>query len=94
MSGSVISDLRWDLRAIFQLALEDGTVERNPATSLVTPAAASRRAAPVMKPEEVVKVLSALDVRERLARLAIFAGMRPGVILVTFRLKIRFYGGR
>src|SRR5438132_2774598 len=38
LSASVVSHLRWDLRAIFQLAVEDGAVDRNQATSLVTPA--------------------------------------------------------
>src|SRR5207302_8147632 len=45
LSSSVISHLRWDLRSIFQLAVEDGAVDRNPATSLVTPAAATRAVA-------------------------------------------------
>ena len=81
LSASVVSHLRWDLRAIFQLAIEDGAVQRNPVTSLVTPATASRQVKLVMKGQEVVKLLSVLDLRERLiVRLAIFAGMRPGEI--------------
>jgi site-specific recombinase XerD len=36
LSASVVSHLPWDLRAIFQLAVEDGLVERNPATSLLS----------------------------------------------------------
>lgn len=81
LSSSVVSHLRWDLRAIFQLAVEDGVVDRNPATSLVTPATASRSVKRVMKREDVVEILSVLGLRERLiTRLAIFAGMRPGEI--------------
>ena len=81
LSASVISHLRWDLRAIFQLAVEDGAVERNPATSLVTPANAARSTQRVMSGEEVVVLLSLVELRERLiVRLAIFAGLRPGEI--------------
>jgi len=87
LSSSVVSHLKWDLRAIFQLAVGDGVVDRNPATSLVTPAAASRSVKLVMNREDVVKMLPVLNLRERLiVRLAIFAGMRPGEI---FGLKWR-----
>ena len=87
LSASVVSHLRWDLRAIFQLAVEDGVVDRNPATSLVTPIAAKRSVKRVMNREEVVRVLSGFGLRERLiVRLAVFAGMRPGEI---FGLKWR-----
>jgi integrase len=90
LSASVVSHLRWNLRAIFRLAQEDGVVERNPATSLMTPTTAHQPDRRVMNREEVVKVLGALDLRERLlARLAIFAGMRPGEI---FGLKWRHIG--
>jgi len=90
LSASVVSHLRWDLRAIFQLAVEDGTVDRNPATSLVTPAKAARAATPAMNRQEVVRLLSVLDLRERLiSRLAVFAGMRPGEI---FGLKWKHVG--
>ena len=90
LSASVVSHLRWSLRAIFQLAHEDGVVERNPATSLMTPTTAKQPERRVMNREEVVKVLGALGLRERLlSRLAIFAGMRPGEI---FGLKWRHIG--
>ncbi|MSV35281.1 MAG: hypothetical protein EXQ47_06745 [Bryobacterales bacterium] len=81
LSASVVSHLRWDLRSIFQLAVEDGVVDRNPATSLMTPSNATRYEKTVMSKEDVVKLLGALDLRERLiVRLAIFAGLRPGEI--------------
>jgi len=87
LSASIVSHLRWDLRAIFQLAVEDGIVNRNPATSLVTPANATRSVKRVMSREDVVQFLAVLNLRERLiSRLAIFAGMRPGEI---FGLKWR-----
>jgi len=92
LSASVVSHLRWDLRAIFQLAVEDGVVSRDPATSLVTPAIASRSIKRVMNREQVNQLLSALELRERLvSRLAIFAGMRPGEI---FGLKWRHVSGQ
>jgi integrase len=92
LSASIVSHLRWDLRAIFQLAVEDGIVTRNPATSLVTPANASRSVKRVMSREDVVQFLAVLDLRERLiSRLAIFAGMRPGEI---FGLKWRHIAER
>ena len=48
----------------------------------MTPATASRSVKKVMNREEVMKLLSALDLRERLiTKLAVFAGMRPGEIL-------------
>lgn len=90
LSASVVSHLRWNLRAIFQLAHEDGVVERNPATSLMTPTTAHQPVRRVMKRQDVVQLLGALDLRERLvSRLAIFAGMRPGEI---FGLKWRHIG--
>ncbi len=90
LSASVVSHLRWNLRAIFQLAHEDGVVERNPAASLMTPTTAYQPERLVMNREQVVKLLGALDLRERLlSRLAIFAGMRPGEI---FGLKWRHIG--
>lgn len=90
LSASIVSHLRWDLRAMFQLAMEDGLITRNPATSLVTPANASRSITRAMNRQEVVQLLSVLDLRERLiSRLAIFAGMRPGEIIA---LKWRHIG--
>lgn len=81
ISASVVSHLRWDLRAIFQLAVEDGVVDRNPATSLMVPANATVSEKKVMDKAEVIRMLAVLDLRERLiVRLAIFAGMRPGEI--------------
>ena len=103
-SASVISHLRWDLRAIFQLAVEDGVIDRNPATSLMVPATAKRAEKKVMTKEDVVKVLSVLELRERLiVRLAIFAGMRPGEVFAlqwrhimeeSVRIDQRIYEGK
>ena len=41
LSESVVTHLRFRLRSIFELALSEGAVERNPATTLYTPSTAS-----------------------------------------------------
>jgi integrase len=83
VARSVVDHLRFRLRSIFELALSEGIVERNPAVSLFTP----RKCKPgvekrVLTPEQAAQMLQALDLRERLiAKLATFEGMRPGEIL-------------
>ena len=81
LSFSVIDHLRWDLKQIFDMALAEGHVERNPALLLFTPKAAKKPVHRAMTIEEVQTCFGALDLRERLiAKLAILAGMRPGEI--------------
>ncbi|HWQ54906.1 MAG TPA: tyrosine-type recombinase/integrase [Bryobacteraceae bacterium] len=88
---SVVDHLRWDLRAIFSFAVAERAADRNPATALYTPPAyrtlGVRRE---LTPDDVTRMLRALDQRERLiVRLAIFEGMRPGEI---FALRWRNVG--
>ena len=83
LSKSVIHHMRWDLNAIFSLAVSDGLTSHNPATELRVPR--------VCKPGRNLRSLTAVEVREYLgvldlparlmARLAIFEGHRPGEIL-------------
>jgi integrase len=81
-SYSVVAHLRWTLRQIFRLVVNEGYLDRNPAEILYIPREARRPNRRVMNTEEVKKLLSVLDTRERLiAQLAIIAGMRPGEIL-------------
>jgi len=81
LSFSVVDHLRWDLKQIFDMAVAEGYLHRNPAALLFTPRECRRAATRVMTVEEVRQMLSVLDVRERLiARLALLAGMRPGEI--------------
>lgn len=81
LSFSIVDHLRWDLRQIFRMALDEQILTRNPAELLFTPRECPRPNTAVMTREEVQKVLSVLAIRERLiARLAIVAGMRPGEI--------------
>lgn len=81
-SYSVVAHLRWTLRQIFRMVVEEGHLGRNPAEILYIPREAKRPSPKVMNEEEVRKLLEVLDARERLiAQLAIIAGMRPGEIL-------------
>ena len=81
LSFSVVDHLRWDLKQIFDMALAEGHVERNPALLLFTPKAAKKPVHRAMTIEEVQICFGALDLREPLiAKLAILAGMRPGEI--------------
>jgi integrase len=81
MSFSVADHLRWDLKQIFDMAIAEGRIRRNPALMLFTPKEAKRPVHSVMTAAEVGAAIHALDVRERLiAKLAIVAGMRPGEI--------------
>jgi integrase len=82
LSRSMVGHLRWDLRAIFKLALAEGFTQRDPTAALYTPKQARVEPTRAMTGREVEVYLSALDRRERvIACLAIFSGMRPGEIL-------------
>ena len=82
LSRSMVAHLRWDLRAVFKLALADGYIQRDPTAALYTPREAETEPTRVMTEKEVEQYIGALELRERVvAHLAIFAGMRPGKIL-------------
>jgi integrase len=81
LSFSVVDHLRWDLKQIFDMALAEGQVERNPALLLFTPREAAKPVRRAMTIEEVRLCFTVLGERERLiAKLAVMAGMRPGEI--------------
>lgn len=81
LSFSVVDHLRWDLKQIFDMAVAEGHVERNPALLLFTPKDAAKPERRVMTMKEVQTCFSVLGQRERLiAKLAVIAGMRPGEI--------------
>jgi integrase len=81
LSYSVVDHLRWDMKQIFDMAIAEGHVERNPALLLFTPKEAAKPVRRVMNMKEVQTYFAALDQRERLiAKLAVIAGMRPGEI--------------
>ena len=81
-SFSVVDHLRWDLRAIFRLAAQDGVLPSNPAELLFTPPTIASPSRRVLSAKQVQQILQVLDIREQLiVRLALFSGMRPGEIL-------------
>jgi len=81
LSWSIVSHLRWDLRQIFRMAVAEGQLAHNPAELLFVPREAARPEHRVMTREEVTRLFTILDPRERLiAKLAILAGMRTGEI--------------
>jgi integrase len=81
LSFSMVAHLRWDLKQIFDMAVAEGYLRRNPAALLFTPRDCKRAPRRVLTLNEVRRLFSALDVRERLiAKLAVLAGMRPGEI--------------
>jgi integrase len=86
LSRSVVAHLRWDLRAVFKLAVAEGFARRDPTAALYTPKGAAVEPTRVLTRKEVAHYIAALDMRERtIAHLAIFAGMRPGEILALQR---------
>lgn len=81
LSHSTLAHLRFDLRAIFRLAQNDGLLARNPAELLHTPQGLVREAH-VLSLQEAITILSVLGLRERLVvKLAGTCGMRPGEIV-------------
>lgn len=81
LSFSVVDHLRWDLKQVFDMAVAEGHVQRNPALLLFTPKEAAQPERRVMSMKEVQTYFSVLELRERLiAKLAVLAGMRPGEI--------------
>jgi len=67
------------MKQIFDLAVAEGQMERNPALLLFTPREAKKPLHRVMTIKEVQICFGALEQRERLiAKLAILGGMRPG----------------
>jgi integrase len=81
LSFSMVDHLRWDLKQMFDMAIAEDLIGRNPAALLFTPNEAKRGERLVMTTEEVKRCFAVLDLRELLiVQLAIIAGMRPGEI--------------
>ncbi len=83
LSFSTVDHLRWDLRQIFEMAVAEGYLPKDPASLLFTPREAARGGPKkVMSPAEAQLLLSALGLREViLARLVLIEGIRPGEAL-------------
>jgi integrase len=81
LSFSMVDHLRWDMKQIFDMAVAEGQVERNPALLLFTPREAKKPVHRAMTIREVQTCVAVLELPERLiAKFAILAGMRPGEI--------------
>ena len=86
LSFSVVDHLRWDLSAIFEMAMAEKVIMANPATRLYTPNYAPKGRTRAMTADEVNLAVSAMAQRERvLLHMAIFAGFRPGEMLALQR---------
>ena len=82
LSFSVVDHLRWDLSAIFEMAIAEKVIEASPATRLYTPKHAPKGQTRAMSVEEVQTALDAVDLREKvLLHMAILSGFRPGEML-------------
>jgi site-specific recombinase XerC len=82
LSFSVVDHLRWDVSAIFEMAIAEKVVEVSPATRLYTPKNAPKGQTRAMSVEQVNTVLAAVDLRERvLLHMVISSGFRPGEML-------------
>jgi hypothetical protein len=83
LSFSVVDHLRWDLTSLFELAVSEKVISVNPTPALYTPSSAKRVIGQAMSGEQVEQALDALEHREKvILQLAVFAGMRPGELLV------------
>lgn len=60
LSFSVVDHLRWDLKQVFDMAVAEGCLERNPALLLFTPREAAKPVRRVMTLKEVQLCVSAL----------------------------------
>jgi integrase len=81
LSFSTVDHLRWDLRQIFEMAVAEDYVRKNPALLLFTPKTAAHPARPTMSRAQVILLFSVLEPRELLiCKLATVVGMRPGEI--------------
>jgi site-specific recombinase XerC len=78
----VVDHLRWDLSAIFEMAIAEKVIGANPATRPYTPKQAPKGQTRAMSVEQVNSAFAAVDLREQvLLHMAIFSGFRPGEML-------------
>ena len=81
-SHSLVAHLRWDLRQILRMAVEEEILSRNPAELLFVPRGAPRPEYTAMTFWQINTCFRALKQRERLiVKFAVLAGLRPGEIL-------------
>jgi integrase len=86
LSFSTVDHLKWDLIAIFRMAVSEGYARRNPAELLFTPRECKKGDGRVMNIKEVNELFKSLELRERLiVKFAVLGGMRPGEIFALRR---------
>ena len=92
LSYSLVVHLRWDFKQIFDLAQAEGYVQKNPAILLFVPRNTRWPERLVMKEEEVKRLFSVLEQRERLiVKLAVLAGI-AGFLLEYVRARAAAVG--
>jgi integrase len=95
LSKSIVDHLRFDLPAIFRLALAHGIIASDPTPALYSPRVSRRRDGSVMSGEQVLGALAVLLQREAvILHLAILVVMRPGEILAIQRRQVSADGTR
>ena len=89
LSFSTVDHLKWDLVAIFRMAVAEGATRRNPAELLFTPRECKKGDARVMNTKEVNQLFKSLELRERLiVKFAVLGGMRPEEIFAPSTLDL------
>ena len=82
LSYSTVAHLRWDLRAIFRLAQQDGITINNPADTLFVARTDRTSCGKYWTRNKYKRSWARWACREQVVvRLAVFSGMRPGEIL-------------
>jgi integrase len=82
LSYSVVAHLRWDLRQVLRMAVNEELLSRNAAELLFVPRDAKRPEHTAMTFGQIGACLAALKRRERLVvKFAVLGGLRPGEIL-------------
>src|SRR5213594_1530632 len=78
LSFSTVDHLKWDLTAIFRMAVAEGVARRNPAELLFTPRECKKGEKRVMTRKEVNQLFEILELRERLiVKFAALGGIAP-----------------
>jgi integrase len=80
LSQATLSHLRWDLRQLFRMAVNEGLLARNPAELLHTPRGV-RREPRFLTIDQAKLIFASVGLRDRLIlKLAAIAGLRPGEV--------------
>jgi len=89
LSYSTAAHLRWDLKQMFDVAMAEGLVTKNPALMLFVPRTCLKPKRLTMTLEHVRRAIGGLELRERLVfKLATVAGLRPGEIFGLRRRRV------